>query len=91
MIVVSSVKVNQLSLIPDKVRIDTFLQDLDDYFFWTRVNVPNEVEVSPGQNLSGLGQYFHLLLLSDEICRIGPLNLAMIIFGNIRICFTLAQ
>ena len=91
MIVVSSVKVNQLSLIPDKVRIDSFLQDLDDYFFWTRVNITNEVSVLPVQNLSGLGQYFQLLLLSDEICRNGALNLAMIIFGYFEIGFTLAQ
>ncbi len=80
----SSVKFNQLYQIPDKVRIDPFLHDQDDYCFWTGVNITNEVSVSPVQNLSGLAQCFQLFYIGNQMCRIGPLNLALIILGNVK-------
>ena len=47
--------------------------------------------MSPVQKMSGQGQYFQLLLLSDEMRRDGPTNEAMIIFGYFKIGFTLAK
>jgi len=55
----------------------SFLQDQDGYCLWTGVNIACEVSVSPVQNLSGGIQYFQSAYTKSQMCRIGPLNLAM--------------
>jgi len=40
--------------------------------------------VSPVQNLSGLAQYFQSVYTNVQMCLIGPLNLALIILGNVK-------
>jgi len=40
--------------------------------------------VSPVQNLSGQAQYFQSVYKNVQMCLIGPLNLALIILGNVK-------